>query len=124
MACKHTRISVRLELHDEPVFHLSPDFGPHKEDEASRTTWMGGVTYRCFVCGKSGRYTGSQIPKWLMAQLETVPAVQNAGRSFGPVEDRANRAATRHALNEASTASAKIPEGKGAWEAAPDAETP
>ena len=52
---------------------------------------MGGVTYDCPDCGKHVRYTGSQIPKWLMERIDTLPIWPRVKRSFGNLASRIGR---------------------------------
>ena len=82
MACKHERVMMTLETSARPVWSAGPGWAQHHE-ELSEETWMGGVTYDCPDCGKHGRYTGSQIPKWLMARIDSLPIWPRVKRGFG-----------------------------------------
>lgn len=82
MACKHEHVEITLEMDGRPVWLVWPDEARRHEGK-SEETWMGGVTYRCLDCGKHDRYTGSQVPKWLMARIDALPIWDKTKRPIG-----------------------------------------
>lgn len=68
--CAHQNASYTLETTGRvTVRSRRTDRTNAVEETGRKTTWSGGVSFRCEECGKSERYTGSQIPRFVADRL-------------------------------------------------------
>lgn len=90
--CKHESVDLTLELFDVPVWRVGvAGEEARKDEERSKTTWMGGVTIVCHQCGLHNRYTGSGLPKFVERALNKLPIWDRVERWTMPVIREMNR---------------------------------
>ena len=80
--CAHLNATYRLEVSGTLALVSTVDDESNETTEAGRSlSWTGGISFECKDCGKSERYTGSNVPKFVMVRLDLAEIWAGAQRS-------------------------------------------